>query len=109
MSIENIVDYWQRFWVDRVDKLLKAEKYDDIAKSPRLLLYNMLLEIKYNGFKNDNNWNLFRQQLEKWRKNELVFKNLFNNEYGIILANWRHELCINQCNSIVAKMNSGVY
>lgn len=111
IPIRTIVDYWQQFWIERVNALIKAENFEDIAKSPRLLLNDILLEIKYNGFRNENNWKLFRTKLEFWRNNEPVFKKIFNKECGIILSDWRHKPHITSsiCNSILAKMDDGEY
>lgn len=109
MPIKSIVDYWQRYWLNRTQELLKAEQFNNLAKSPRILIEDILSELKYNGFKNEDNRNLFRTELEEWRK-EPVFKSLFNKECGSILSIWGSKLIVTSiCNSIISKMDKGTY
>lgn len=108
IPVNPAVDYWQQFWVYRVNTLLTANELGAIAKSPRLLINNILLEIQYNGTKNKENWKLFRKELEDWRR-EPNFKNLFGKECGTCLSKWRKETITDIFKDIIVKMDEGIY
>lgn len=110
ISIDSIVDYWQRYWFSRTQEISSGENYKALARSPRVLLNNILSELKYNGFKNSDNRKLFRDELEAWRK-EPVFKMLFDKECGHIISIWGSKplTIASICNSIISKMDEGIY
>ena len=44
MPIKSLIDYWRCYWSARVNELEKAENLHDCAKSPRVVLENIIAE-----------------------------------------------------------------
>lgn len=111
MPIESLIDYWRCYWPARVNELEKAENLHNCAKSPRVVLENIIAEIKYNDpFKGKKNRELFKSEISSWM-HEPVFNSLFREESTLLMKDLDAKplTASSICTTILSRMNTGIY
>lgn len=110
---KKLVEYFQIYWVDYVASLLDGDNLDEHLESPRMLLNDIISEIVYNKFKNNENVQYFKNELSKWYKNDTALKLISGTDIQNALKHHFHEthqkILLEICKKILADLDKYNY
>lgn len=110
---KKLVEYFQIYWVDYVASLLDGDNLDEHLESPRMLLNDIILEIVYNKFKNNENVQYFKNELSKWYKNDTALKLISGTDIQNALKHHFHEkhqkILLEICKKILVDLDKDNY
>lgn len=103
--------FWLKYWTHNIKELSELDSYNMRLDNPHFTLNDIVLEIKYNSFKNNENRKLFKEILGKYLKSDKVFFYLYHTQCTLALADWDDSpLYVNSiCKTILQSMNRGDY
>lgn len=113
LPIKEPIEYFERYWKYYTKELLDKDNYNLIPDSPRFVIDNIISEIEYNDFKNEENRKLFRMQLGEWNKKDEVFHSIFCKKVELLMKKWDCRECtiylLTICKQILTEMEQGIY
>ena len=77
-----------KYWHNYIKELCDLDIYDIRVYNPHFLLKEIVSEIEYNDFRNNENRSLFKDLLGKARRQDQVFEELYKVGIGVVLKNW---------------------
>ena len=102
LPITTLYDYWTHYWRSLISQLQSKSNIDVALDSPRYVLEDIILEIKGNRLKNQDNAKYFLFRLSEFDKNDRAFTGLCHPIISTILASQLSEqsceIVLNLCN-----------
>lgn len=108
LPINNPMDYWIKYWEYYIERL-NNEK-DVGLTGPRIILEALKGEVQFHNSTNYNR-ELFKDQMNYWKKADAAFSKLFSKKWNNLIQNhFNDEVKIQDCcSTIISKMNEGIY
>lgn len=103
--------FWLKYWGYYIKELCELDSYDIELNNPHFLLKEIVAEIEYNEFKNNENRELFKCLFSKALKKDIAFSELYKTEASLALNKWDMSPLIvkNICNKILQSMDNNYY
>ena len=113
LPITTLYDYWTHYWRSIISQLQSKSNIDVALDSPRYVLEDIILEIKGNRLKNQDNAKYFLFRLSEFDKNDRAFTGLCHPIISTILASQLSEqsceIVLNLCNKALDILDNGSY
>lgn len=113
LPITTLYDYWTHYWRSLISQLQSKSNIDVALDSPRYVLEDIILEIKGNRLKNQDNAKYFLFRLSGFDKNDRAFTGLCHPIISTILASQLSEqsceIVLNLCNKALDILDNGSY
>lgn len=109
LPIKTPLEYWIKYWGYYIRQLEDKKEMSIGLTGPRLILEELVAEVKYNN-DNKRNKEFFRTQIIFWKNEDKAFGQLFSQELHELLQNYSDNTKIQAlCSTIIDKMNQGNY
>ena len=108
LSYKNLYVYWQLYWDNCLDTLMDKDNVSFKIVGPRMLLMDLIDELKGHGMANQENISYFREQISCIDKSDKVFHQLCHPIIACLLQRLgdkvNRESCIFLCKKAVDKL-----
>ncbi len=113
LPISTLYDYWTHYWRSLISQLQSKSNIDVVLDSPRYVLEDIILEIRGNRLKNQDNAKYFLFRLSEFDKNDRSFADLCHPIIATILASQLSEqsceIVLNLCNKALDILDNDSY
>lgn len=113
IGCQRLIEYFQLYWVDYIASLMEGDNVDEHLESPRMLLNDIIAEIVYNKFKNNENVQYFKNELSKWYNKDIALKSISGTDIQNALKYHFHEkhqkILLEICKKILVDLDRGNY
>lgn len=105
LPYKNLYVYWQHYWENSLDTLMDKDNVSVKIVGPRMLLMDLIDELKGHGLANQDNISYFRTQISSLDKSDEVFHQLCHHIIACLLQRLgdklNRESCIFLCKKAI--------